>query len=168
MHFDRCVSMTLLYDLNDQCYIMQCIVRMIIAIFAMIETISFNSTSSLRFLSVLFHCSFMSIDTFFFLRMVFVINSHTFTRLNCCSVSHILFHLKMHTVCFRCDHRLLQWHKNSMKTTIFIKGWSWSTHKGEREKEKQCVILTAREFYVPAYFWCDFVYILHLSLKSIL
>lgn len=42
---------------------------------------------------------------------------------DCCLMQHTIFHLKMHNVCFHCDHRLLQWHKNSMKiTTIIIKG----------------------------------------------
>lgn len=33
-----------------------------------------------------------------------------------------IVHSKMQTVCFHCDHRLPQWHKNSMKTTIKLNG----------------------------------------------
>lgn len=59
-----------------------------------------------------------------------------------CLMLHTIFHLKMHKVCFHCDHRLLHWHKNSMKTTtttiIIIKG------RTRKKNMKMCDIDGAR------------------------
>lgn len=67
------------------------------------------------------------------------------------AVAQIYTALKMHTVCFHCDHRLPQWHKNSMKTTLIIK-WRKGRRRGQRRKNmKMCDIDEPQRIFYSTY-----------------